>query len=254
VLDNIFRIKFCPLCDSYFSEYVKLFKRMLLAKEPKDVLVELLKILFKIIHISHPATERNTDRSIQYILSRAKMLVVFVARQMSGVDSAGIRCIDQQLEVHLKQIKKCLESSTISLGQLCVGFYLDRVMLFKAIANRIRAFVRGEYGAPWIKIAISQVIYVLLALFDACLDGNNEDYEKRITTELLSKSNVFTYQNRHEREKISLYRDYQPTIYQTKLMEPNFIVNVMETPRDLIPIGSPRSKLYTIKKVTYKET
>ncbi|KYN21162.1 Armadillo repeat-containing protein 3 [Trachymyrmex cornetzi] len=185
------------------------------------------------------------------------MLVVFVAHQMSGVVSAGIRCIDQQLEVYLKQIKKCLESSTISLGQLCVGFYLDRAMLFKAIANRIclpAAFVRGEYGAPWIKIAISQVIYVLLALFDAYLDGNNEDYEKRITTELLSKSNVFTYQNRHEREKISLYRDYQPTIYQTKLMEPNFIVNVMETPRDLIPIGSPRSKLYTIKKVTYKET
>ena len=33
-------------CDPHFSEYVELFKRMLLAKEPKDMLVELLKILF----------------------------------------------------------------------------------------------------------------------------------------------------------------------------------------------------------------
>ncbi|KYN30180.1 Glutaryl-CoA dehydrogenase, mitochondrial, partial [Trachymyrmex cornetzi] len=109
VLDDIFRIKFCPLepiyvvnylqlptsdtlqneitferdinawleskfgrlqCDSYFSEYVELFKRMLLAKEPKDVSM----------------TERDTDQNIQYVLSRAN---IFVARQMSGVDSAG---------------------------------------------------------------------------------------------------------------------------------------------------------------------
>lgn len=87
-------------------------------------------------------------------------------------------------------------------------------------------------------------------LFDACLDGNNEDYEKRITTELLGESNVFTYQNGHEKEKISLSLDYQSTIYPTKLMKPNFIVDLMDTPGDLIPIGSPRSKLYSIKKIT----
>ncbi|KYN12019.1 hypothetical protein ALC57_15818 [Trachymyrmex cornetzi] len=90
-------------------------------------------------------------------------------------------------------------------------------------------------------------------LLDACLDRNNEDYEKRITTELLGKSNVFTYQNRHEREKISP-RDYQSTIYPTKRMKPNFVVDLMDTPGDLISIESPRSKLYTIKKVTYSKT
>jgi len=90
--------------------------------------------------------------------------------------------------------------------------------------------------------------------FDACLSENNEDYEKRITTELLGKSNVFTYQNGHEREKISLSRDYQSPIYPTKLMKSNFIVDLMDTPGDLIPIGSPRSKIYTIKKITYNET
>ncbi|KYN28062.1 hypothetical protein ALC57_02498, partial [Trachymyrmex cornetzi] len=81
-------------------------------------------------------------------------------------------------------------------------------------------------------------------LFDACLDENNEDYEKRITTELLDKTNAFTYQNRYEREKISLSRDYQSTIYPTKLIKPNFIVDLMDTPGDFIPIGSPCSKLY----------
>ncbi|KYN14473.1 hypothetical protein ALC57_13324, partial [Trachymyrmex cornetzi] len=77
-------------CDPDFSEYVELFKRMLLAKEPKDVLVQPLKMLFKIIH------------PIYYIN---------------------------------KLIKESNEGK----------------------------------------------------LFDACLDENNEDYEKRITTELLDK-------------------------------------------------------------------
>ncbi|XP_018045485.1 PREDICTED: uncharacterized protein LOC108685278 [Atta colombica] len=280
VLDDIFRIKFCPLepiymvnyltlptsdtlpneitferdinawlesrfgrlqCDPHFSEYVELFKRMLLAKESKDI----------------SATERNIDRNIQYVLSRAKMLAVFVARQMSGIYSAGIRCIDQQLEVHLKQIKKCLETSIIPLGQLRVGSYLERAMLFKAIADRIclpAAFVRGEYGVSWIEIVIPQMEDSNEEGFDACSNENNEDYEKRITTELLGKSNVFTYQNGHEREKISLSRNYQSPIYPTKLMKSNFIVDLMDTPGDLIPIGSPRSKIYTIKKITYNET
>ncbi|KAG5317841.1 ARMC3 protein, partial [Pseudoatta argentina] len=203
-----------------------------------------------ILIIHSPATERNIDRNIQYVLSRAKMLAVFVARQMSGVDSAGIRYIDQQLEVHLKQIKKCLETNMIPLGQLRVGSYLERAMLFKAIADRIclpTAFVRGEYGVSWIEIAIPQMENSNEGgLFDARVDENNEDYEKRIMTELLGKSNVFTYQNEHEKEKISLSRNYQSTIYPTKLMKPNFIVDLMDTPGDLIPIGSPRSKIYTI--------
>lgn len=105
--------------------------------------------------------------NIQYVPSRAKMLARFVARQMSGIDLTGSKCIDRQLEVHLKQIKECLETSVIPLGQLRVGSYLERALLFKAIADRIclpAALIRGEYGVSWIEIAIPQVIYVLKLL------------------------------------------------------------------------------------------
>jgi len=207
--------------------------------------------------------------NIQYILSRAKMLARFVARQMSGVDSTEATCIERQLEVHLKLIKECLETSVIPLGQLRVGSYLERALLFK---------IRGEYGVSWIEIAIPQVIlftHLLLALklrflnrlhfcdlmrvlqmedsnegeFNADLDGNDE-YQKKVTIELLGKSN----QNEREQEKISLSRDCRLTMYPIKLMKPNFIVDLMDTPGDLIPVGSPRSKLYCIKKITYKKT
>lgn len=109
--------------------------------------------------------DRNTDigyMNIQYVSLRAKMLARFVARQMSGIDSTGTGAIDRQLEVHLKQIKECLETSVIPIGQLRVGSYLERALLFKAIADRIclpAAFVRGEYGVSWIEIAIPQVMY-----------------------------------------------------------------------------------------------
>lgn len=106
--------------------------------------------------------------NIQYVRLRAKMLARFVARQMSGVDPTGTGRIDQQLEFHLKQIKECLETSVIPLGQLRVGSYLERALLFKAIADRIclpAALVRGEYGVSWIEIAIPQVIYHLKLLF-----------------------------------------------------------------------------------------
>jgi len=173
-------------CDPYFVEYVELFKRMLSATEPKYMLVELLKIWFKMIHtyltyylckqiytnlyVIYSPTERNTDiglMNIQYILSRAKMLARFVARQMSGVDSTEATCIERQLEVHLKLIKECLETSVIPLGQLRVGSYLERALLFKAIADRIclpAALIRGEYGVSWVEIAVPQVIHLLLAL------------------------------------------------------------------------------------------
>ncbi|KYN22580.1 hypothetical protein ALC57_05019 [Trachymyrmex cornetzi] len=69
-------------------------------------------------------------------------------------------------------------------------------------------------------------------LFDACLNENNEDYEKRIT-------------NRTDtREIISLSRDHLLMIHPTKLIKPNFIVDLMDTPGDFIPIGSPCSILY----------
>jgi len=83
-------------------------------------------------------------------------------------------------------------------------------------------------------------------LFNACLDNK----QKRSTTisELLDESNV-----KYKREEISLSRDHS-TIYPIKLIKPNFIVDLMNTPGDLIPIGSPRSKLYCVKKITYNKT
>ncbi|XP_011706005.1 PREDICTED: armadillo repeat-containing protein 3 isoform X2 [Wasmannia auropunctata] len=266
VLDDIFRFKFCPLkpiyvvncmrlptsstlqsktvlkkdinawlelkfgqlqCDPDFVEYVELFKRMLSATESKVLSV------------------RNTDigsMNVQYVPSRAKMLARFVARQMSGVDSTVPGCFDRQLEVHLKRIKECLETSVIPLGQLRVGSYLERALLFKAIADRIclpAALMEASNEG---------------GLFNDVLDKNNEYYQERVTTELLDKSTiVLTYPNGHERKKKFL-SDCRSVIYPIKLLKPNFIVDLMDTPGDLIPIGSPRSKLYCIKKITNSKT
>ncbi|XP_070172101.1 armadillo repeat-containing protein 3, partial [Polyergus mexicanus] len=233
VLDDIFRFKYCPLepiyvvnCvqsstlsnvlqtavkeninvlseskfgrlqyDPYFIEYVEFFKCMILTTESKrDV----------------NASDKLT---IRYVPLRAKMLAQFVARQMSGFDSTS-KCIDHQLEVHLREIKECLEMSVIPIGQLRVGSYLERALLFKVIADRIclpAALVRGEYGISWVEIAVPQI------------------------------------------EKISSSKDYRSIVYPTKLIKPNFIVDLMDIPGDLIPIGSLRSKLYCSKKITYNK-
>lgn len=90
--------------------------------------------------------------------------------------------------------------------------------------------------------------------FDAYLGG--EHYKKKLATfsELLGKSNSFTYQSEYERGKVSLPRNCRSIIYPIKLMKPNFIIDLMNSPGDLIPIGSPRSKLYCVKKITYSKT
>ncbi|XP_029168824.1 armadillo repeat-containing protein 3 [Nylanderia fulva] len=278
ILDDIFRFKYCPLepiyvvnciqsstlpnaleavfeenintlleskfgrlqCDPYFTEYVELFKRMILAKESKrDV-------------DASDIDQKLTN--IRYVLLRAKMLARFVARQMSGFDSTS-RCIDHQLEVHLREIKECLETSVIPIGQLRVGSYLERALLFKAIADRIclpAALVRGKYGISWIEIAIPQIedsnerksFRAYLDEKDAC----REEVVTSVSFRLLDKSNASAYHNEHKIEKISSQQNYP-----SKLIKPNFIVDLMDTPGDLIPIGSLRSKLYCTKKITYNK-
>ena len=97
--------------------------------------------------------------NVSYVAERAKMLGKFVAQQMSGPDPL-IRCVDHQLEIHLKEIKASIETSVIPLGMLRVGSYFERALLFKVIADRIHlpaALVRGEYGKAWIEIAVPQV-------------------------------------------------------------------------------------------------
>lgn len=94
---------------------------------------------------------------IQYVSLRVKMLARFVVRQMSGVVSTETGCIDQQLQLHLNEIKKRLKRNIIPLGQLRVGSYFERALLFKTIADRIclpAALVRGEYGVSWVEIAL----------------------------------------------------------------------------------------------------
>nr|XP_031835804.1 armadillo repeat-containing protein 3 [Nomia melanderi] len=88
------------------------------------------------------------------------MLAEFVVKQMSGPDRL-VNCIDHQLEVHLKEIKKSIETSVVPLGMLRVGSYLERALLFKVIADRVHlpaALVRGEYGKAWIEVAVPEVI------------------------------------------------------------------------------------------------
>lgn len=88
-------------------------------------------------------------------------------------------------------------------------------------------------------------------LFNSYLDKDDEHYQESLgksISESLGKSNALTYQNEYGREKISLSKNCRSTIYPIKLMKPNFIVDLMNTPGDLIPIGSSRAKLYCIKE------
>ena len=97
---------------------------------------------------------------ISLIASRAKLLGEFVVRQMSGPDPSN-NCFDHQLELHLQEIKYDIQTSIIPLGQLRVGSYLERSLLFKILADKIglpTALVRGEYGKCWVEIAIPKVI------------------------------------------------------------------------------------------------
>ncbi|OXU29542.1 hypothetical protein TSAR_013246 [Trichomalopsis sarcophagae] len=137
---------------------------------------------------------------VSKISSRARLLGDFVSRQLSGVSPNNGSCLDQQLELHLRAIKENIETSVIPLGQLRIGSYLERAMLFKVMADRIglpACLVRGRYGRSWIEIA-SPVI-------------SEAANDQRLPANFLRE---------------------------------NYIVDLMEQPGDLIPIGSARSQRY----------
>lgn len=142
IVNQLFDWKFGRLrCDSCLYNYVELFKCKLVAAESKYL------------------TLKSGLTDVSYVASRARMLAKFVARQMSGPDPL-LRCVDHQLEIHLKELRETLETSVIPLGLLRVGSYLERAFLFKVIADRIHlpaALVRGEYGKVWNEIAVPQV-------------------------------------------------------------------------------------------------
>lgn len=205
---------------------------------------------------------------VGYVASRAKMLGRFVARQMSGPDPL-VRCVDHQLEIHLKEIKRTIETSVIPLGMLKVGSYFERALLFKVIADRVHlpaALVRGQYGKAWIEIAVPEARRILgsfilivgsdqfssLERFYQIRVPIEEDtfhhYMERDTTcpETISLKQ-YPRQDSSLALKDSLAR--RSSIFPTKLLKPNFIVDLMDSPGDLIPIGSDRARLYCEKRL-----
>ncbi|EFN81359.1 Armadillo repeat-containing protein 3 [Harpegnathos saltator] len=226
--------------DPYLIEYVELFKNMLSIMEPQNV-----------------ATALDIGlTNIQYISSRSKTLAQFVARQLSGFDPEN-KCIPHQVEIHLKEIKQRLGTSVIPLGQLRVGSYLERALLFKVIADRIclpAALVRGGYGISWIEIAVPRIKDSDEEKSSRAYFDENDEYRSKITMsvslKLSNKSDAHLHDDKYKTEKVSPLRDDRSTIYPIKHMRPNFIVDLMDTPGDLIPIGSPRSKLYCTVNLT----
>ncbi|XP_033345659.1 armadillo repeat-containing protein 3 [Bombus vosnesenskii] len=217
-------------CDSYLYDYIELFKCKLIAAESKDVVSK--------------TTQGFVN--INYVASRAKMLAKFVVQQMSGPDPL-IRCVDHQLEIHLKEIKESIETSVIPLGMLRVGSYLERALLFKVIADRVHlpaALVRGQYGKAWIEIAVPEVrVPIEEETFHCYLKRDLSCPEVITINEPLKE-----YPQKCEDSSLTP-EDHRSSNFPTKLLKPNFIVDLMDCPGDLLPIGSNRARLYCEKKL-----
>ncbi|OAD54846.1 Armadillo repeat-containing protein 3, partial [Eufriesea mexicana] len=217
-------------CDTCLYDYIKLFKCKLIAVESKNVVSK--------------TTQGFVN--VNYVVSRAKMLAKFVVQQMSGPDPL-IRCIDHQLEIHLKEIKKSIETSVIPLGMLRVGSYFERALLFKVIADRVHlpaALVRAEYGKAWIEIAVPEVK----------ASTEEDTFDSYLHKDISCPEIITVYesvqQNTDENENLNVTpEDHYSSIFPTKLLKPNFIVDLMESPGDLIPIDSHRARLYCEKRL-----
>ncbi|CAK9815090.1 Armadillo repeat-containing protein 3 [Anthophora plagiata] len=221
-------------CDNHLHDYIELFKCKLIAAESRNVVLK----------------TRQGMVNINYIASRAKMLGKFVAQQLSGPDTL-IKCVDHQLEVHLKEIKKSIETSVIPLGMLRVGSYFERALLFKVIADRIHlptALIRGEYGKAWIEIAVPEV--------KSPVEENSfQSYIQRDTScpEVITIHKPVQYpletgsQTSHN---IIPEKEQYRSVFPTKLLKPNFIVDLMDCPGDLISINSRRARFYCEKRLT----
>ncbi|XP_035718460.1 uncharacterized protein LOC118440064 [Vespa mandarinia] len=226
--------------DPYLCEYIDILKCKLVAMESKDLIIN----------------EEPNLVNICTIASRAKMLAEFVARQMSGPDPSGT-CVDHQLEVHLREIKESIGTSVIPLGQLRVGSYLERAVLFKVLADKIclpTALVRGEYGTAWVEIAIPQIevppedtcFMEYLMKEGPCTDWIVRDISLLEENQLSSKkifSQVQSVSN------IVVPWKLQQSIFPSKLMKPNVIVDLIEKPGRFISIDSELGKAYRSKKI-----
>ncbi|XP_046143810.1 uncharacterized protein LOC123988319 isoform X2 [Osmia bicornis bicornis] len=232
--------KFAHLqCDPCLNDYLELFKCKLIAAESKDVA---LKSEEGLVNIS-------------YVASRVKMLAKFVAQQLSGPDPL-IRCIDHQLEIHLREIMNTIERSVIPLGMLRVGSFLERALLFKVMADRIHlpaALVRGEYGGAWIEVALAVAVPAEKTRSTIEEDSYKSNLEKGTScSEMITlQDSVLQLINEQKvSESIdSISMEQWFTIYPKKLLKPNFIVDLMNKPGDLIPIDSRKAKLYREKQL-----
>nr|XP_034193307.1 armadillo repeat-containing protein 3 isoform X1 [Osmia lignaria] len=230
--------KFAHLqCDPCLNDYLELFKCKLIAAESKDVA---LKSEEGLVNIS-------------YVASRVKMLAKFVAQQLSGPDPL-IRCIEHQLEIHLREIMNSIETSVIPLGMLRVGSFLERALLFKVMADRIHlpaALVRGEYGRAWIEVAVAVAAEKTKSTIEE--DSYKSNLQKGTSCSemiTLQDSVLQSINEEKDSESIdSISMEQWFTIYPKKLLKPNFIVDLMIKPGDLIPIESRKGKLYREKQL-----
>lgn len=62
----------------------------------------------------------------------------------------------------------------------------------------------------------------------------------------LDKSDPSACDSGYQREKV---KDHKSKGFPKKLIRPNFIIDLMDSPGDLIPLGSQRAKLYCTKKL-----
>ncbi|CAL7941681.1 unnamed protein product [Xylocopa violacea] len=220
-------------CDPCLYDCIELFKLKLIAAESKSVVSKTTKELLNINNVA----------------LRARMLATFVVCQMSGPDPL-IRCLNHQLEIHLKEIKASIETSVIPLGMLRVGSYFERALLFKVIADRVHlpaALVRGQYGKAWIEIAVPET----KSPFEE--DTFHSYLHKDMTCPEFMSVYESLHQNPSETNSLvskDLVLEHQPrSVFPTKLLKPNFIVDLMDSPGDLIPIGSRRAVLYCEKRL-----
>ncbi|XP_068991506.1 armadillo repeat-containing protein 3 [Neodiprion pinetum] len=218
--------------DSFLWNAVELFKCKLIAKE------------------SRIANEQEKPGlvNISFIKSRAKMLGEFVAQKMSGPDPTT-KCIDHQLDIHLSEIKRDIGTNVIPLGQLRVGSYLERALLFKVIADRVclpAALVRGDYGKAWIEIALPE----METQSSEASPVDDRTIDTIAEKEAVAKSRPFDRSTGHApyfqgstKELVSVNQNLL-SIFPTKLLRPSYIVDLMRVPGELIPLGTKQADDY----------
>ncbi|XP_066595672.1 armadillo repeat-containing protein 3 [Prorops nasuta] len=211
-----------------------------------------------------PAKQNNKSYSclpgltnICYIVTRVKMLAKFVARQLCGFDPTSKECLNHQLDIHLKEIQHEFGSSIIPLGFLRVGSYLERALLFKALADRIclpASLVRGQYGRAWIEICVPQS-----NIFKLQESGDEKSFEAYLQKDescedwIPKKLNSVGEKNRSEPVELDGVKENDENaqillerhmFLPVKLMRPNYIVDLMDSPGELIPLGTRKALSY----------